>query len=467
MFATLDADIIIMQECKIQKKDMTDDMVLVPGWDAYFSLPRHKKGYSGVAIYTKTATCTPIRAEEGISGVLCPPGSAISYRDLPKSQQIGGYPSRSQLLSGFDEATLDSEGRCMVLEFPAFVLFGIYSPASCDQDRAGFRLSFFHALDLRIRNLVALGKQVIVAGDLNVSRDIRDSCGIVSALAKADIKIEEYMNDDLRRIFNQQVFGGQVCGSRDAERQEPVLRDLCREFHPERPDMFTCWDTRRNTRPANNGSRIDYVLCSEGLWKWIVGADIQPGLMGSDHCPVYADMSDTLTEKGVTHNLLDLMNPEGVFSQGVRLKQWSTADCLAQSARLMPQFSGRVSIKSMFKRHQSHGRKTAMGPCKEGQVVVDALKESGITMSTCESPVDLQKGESQGWELLMPSVKHLQGDRTNNNDSAGGSEDNGDEKNNRCNISECDIISTSTNTANISNKYLTWTMHAAVLPAKP
>lgn len=33
-----------MQETKIQRKDLRDDMVLVPGWDVYFSLPRHKKG---------------------------------------------------------------------------------------------------------------------------------------------------------------------------------------------------------------------------------------------------------------------------------------------------------------------------------------------------------------------------------------------------------------------------------------
>lgn len=44
MFDLLEADIVIMQELKIQRKDLRDDMVLVPGWDVYFSLPRHKKG---------------------------------------------------------------------------------------------------------------------------------------------------------------------------------------------------------------------------------------------------------------------------------------------------------------------------------------------------------------------------------------------------------------------------------------
>lgn len=44
MFDILEADIVIMQELKIQRKDLSDDMVLVPGWDCYFSLPKHKKG---------------------------------------------------------------------------------------------------------------------------------------------------------------------------------------------------------------------------------------------------------------------------------------------------------------------------------------------------------------------------------------------------------------------------------------
>ena len=44
MFDTLEADIVIMQELKIQRKDLRDDMILVDGWDCFFSLPKHKKG---------------------------------------------------------------------------------------------------------------------------------------------------------------------------------------------------------------------------------------------------------------------------------------------------------------------------------------------------------------------------------------------------------------------------------------
>lgn len=44
MFDILEADVVIIQEAKIQRKDLIDDMVLVSGWDVFFSLPRDKKG---------------------------------------------------------------------------------------------------------------------------------------------------------------------------------------------------------------------------------------------------------------------------------------------------------------------------------------------------------------------------------------------------------------------------------------
>jgi AP endonuclease-2 len=56
MFDTLEADIVIFQETKIQRKDLQDDMVLVPGWDCYFSLPRHKKGMTRKDIYSMIQT---------------------------------------------------------------------------------------------------------------------------------------------------------------------------------------------------------------------------------------------------------------------------------------------------------------------------------------------------------------------------------------------------------------------------
>lgn len=366
MFDILEADIVVMQETKIQRKDLRDDMVLVPGWDVYFSLPRHKKGYAGVAIYTRNSICAPIRAEEGIVGVLCPPNSTTAFKDLPEDQQIGGYPQPGQLqLNGnIDELMLDSEGRCVILEFPAFVLIGMYSPANRDESRDDFRLGYMEALDARVRNLVAMGKRVIVTGDLNVVRDVADTANLPERLRKENMTAADFFAAPSRRVFNQLLFEGNIVGPRDEGRERPALWDLCRLFHPTREGMFTCWDTKKNTRPANFGSRIDYVLCSGDMKGWFVDSNIQEGLMGSDHCPVFAVIDDTVELDGEKLFIKDLMNPPGIFKNGEQLREWSTKDLLPMSAKLIPEFDRRRNIKDMFFKKPVVS-KTAPAPSQE------------------------------------------------------------------------------------------------------
>lgn len=63
-------------------------------------------------------------------------------------------------------------------------------------------------------------------------------------------------------------------------------------------------------RSANYGSRIDLILCTPGLRPWINGGDIQASVYGSDHCPVYIDLHETITlEDGTILNLRDQLNP--------------------------------------------------------------------------------------------------------------------------------------------------------------
>lgn len=350
MFEILEADIVVMQECKIQKKDLKDDMVLVPGWDVFFSLPQHKKGYSGVAIYTRNATCAPIRAEEGMTGLLCPRNSQTNYCNLPEEHQIGGYPTPGQLSECEIEAVLlDSEGRCMILEFPAFVLIGVYFPANSTGERDDFRISFMIALDARIRNLVAQGKRVVLAGDLNVIREEIDLPNAEEQMRKHGMSGEEFVSaSPIRRMFNHLLLDGKVISARDEARENGVLWDLCRLFHPDRKGMYTCWEQKINARPGNFGSRIDYVLCSDGWKDWFCESNIQEGLMGSDHCPVYVVIKDKVETDHAEVHITDIMNPEGMFKGGVRLREWCQKDLLPASARLIPEFDRRRNICDMF-----------------------------------------------------------------------------------------------------------------------
>ncbi|KAF7910118.1 hypothetical protein BELL_0085g00120 [Botrytis elliptica] len=360
MFDILETDILVMQETKIQRKDLRDDMVLVPGWDVYFSLPKYKKGYSGVAIYTRNSVCAPIRAEEGITGVLTPPNSTTSFRDLPKDQQIGGYPTGAQLQDYFlDAATLDSEGRCVVLEFPAFILIGVYCPANRDETRDEFRIGFLNALDTRVRNLVALGKSVFLTGDLNIIREEIDTANAEEKLKKEGLTVEEYISTPARRLFNHLLIGGKVIGDRDEGKEPQILWDICRGFHPTRKGMFTCWDQKMNARPGNFGSRIDYVLCSEDRKNWFQDSNIQEGLMGSDHCPVFATLKPRVELDGVEVDIHDVMSKD-MFKNGVRVREWSMKDLLPTSAKLIPEFDRRQSIRDMFTRKSTSSTTAAL-----------------------------------------------------------------------------------------------------------
>lgn len=418
MFDILETDIVVMQETKIQRKDLRDDMVLVPGWDVYFSLPKYKKGnqcppqacrlspanrqrvgYSGVAIYTRNSKCCPIRAEEGITGVLSPPGSTTKFRDLPKDQQIGGYPRPDQISGSLDEAALDSEGRCVILEFPAFVLIGVYSPAIRDESRDEFRLGFINAMDARVRNLVSMGKEVILTGDLNIVRSPADTAGLQEQLRKENMLMDEYLNMPHRRFLNHLIFGGTVHGERDEGREQPVLWDVCREHHPNRSGMYTCWNTKTNARPGNYGSRIDYILCSSGLKDWVEDSNIQEGLLGSDHCPVYATFRDAMEIDGKEVHMIDKMNPEGMFRDGKRLREWSSKDLLPTSAKLIAEFDRRRSIRDMFSK-TSNSSTTKKEPTQDK----DGQDNTDTHTSTTQLPAVAVEGEPA--EESFPPLQH-------------------------------------------------------------
>ncbi|ETI26859.1 exodeoxyribonuclease III [Cladophialophora carrionii CBS 160.54] len=350
MFDILEADIVIFQEAKVQRKDLPDDMVLLDGWESYWSFPKEKKGYSGVVVYTRNAKCTPIRVEEGFTGCLTVPGTSVPYRELAKEQQIGGYPDAAALSDHrYKLESLDSEGRCVLVEFQAFVLIATYFPAERDESRTHYRLNFLQVLEVRIRNLVKMGKRVVLAGDLNISREEIDTAHIGKAMLQPQFDPVEWISTPPRRWLNHLLVGGRIYGPRDTGR-EPILWDVCRSFHEGRVGMYTCWETRINARPGNYGARIDYIICNHDMKEWFSASNIQEGLMGSDHCPVYADLKDTVVVDGIERHILDLVNPPGMFVRGIRQEARRAEHALPLSGRLLGEFRNRQSIKDMLTR---------------------------------------------------------------------------------------------------------------------
>jgi exodeoxyribonuclease-3 len=52
------------------------------------------------------------------------------------------------------------------------------------------------------------------------------------------------------------------------------------------PGHYTWWTYRFGARARNAGWRIDYFFVSEELKDRVVAAWIEPGVHGSDHCPI-------------------------------------------------------------------------------------------------------------------------------------------------------------------------------------
>lgn len=85
-------------------------------------------------------------------------------------------------------------------------------------------------------------------------------------------------------------------------------------LHNKNKKMYTCWNTLLNNRAKNLGTRIDYVFCTSDIE--CTGAGVMQHVLGSDHCPVYADLD--LAAAGNTlknlasgkNNLLDFFRRE-------------------------------------------------------------------------------------------------------------------------------------------------------------
>ncbi|KAK9377037.1 Endonuclease/exonuclease/phosphatase [Lipomyces chichibuensis] len=318
MFDMLDADIVCFQETKIQRKDIEESMAIVPGFESFFSFSRYKKGYSGVAVYTRNSVCRPCKAEEGITGCLDSfdlgsNGRKTSYRE--SESNIGGY---DYLINTSDGQEIDSEGRTLVFDFRKFVLICVYCPANSTGDRSHYRETFLTSLSNRIRQLVEIEmREVILVGDINIIRDRIDT-------ADPGECVKDGNNLDFKATFARQLLDTLL-----VPHPGGILVDVCRLLFPEREGMYTCWNQKINARPGNYGSRLDYLLCTKALANICSAANILPELLGSDHCPVYAD----------------LQFPIGWANEIMAYPE----DTPPLAARYFPEFSGRRSILEMFK----------------------------------------------------------------------------------------------------------------------
>lgn len=224
-FAALDADMVCLQETKMQagQLDLSFD-----GYSSFWNYAE-KKGYSGTAIYTR---------QEPLS---------VAY--------------------GIEAPDHDHEGRAITAEFPSFYLVCLYVPNSQDGlRRLNYRMEWEDALRAYLGGLDAK-KPVVVCGDLNVAHKEIDLKNPKTNRRNAGFTDEEREKMSL-------LLG------------ECRLVDTFRHFHPDLEGAYSWWSYRFRAREKNAGWRIDYFLCSERLVPSLQSANILSEIYGSDHCPV-------------------------------------------------------------------------------------------------------------------------------------------------------------------------------------
>lgn len=221
---SLDADVICLQEIKLQRHQFTFDM------EGYYAFTNHadKPGYSGTAIYTKKQ---PISVTYGI---------------------------------GVDEH--DHEGRVITAEFEEFYLVCCYTPNSQNElKRLPYRMTWEDAFYAYLKGLEAK-KGVILCGDLNVAHKEIDLKNPKTNHMNAGFTDEE--REKISRLLDSGFI------------------DTFRHFHPDEKDQYSWWSYIGGARSRNAGWRIDYFLASECLKDKLQSASIHQTIMGSDHCPV-------------------------------------------------------------------------------------------------------------------------------------------------------------------------------------
>jgi len=163
-----------------------------------------------------------LKAEEGLTGRLKSP-QGLHYNEARENERIGGYPTSVTNAEALD---LDSEGRAVVVELEQFVFISVYCPAVTIMEREPFRVKFLALLEERVLNLLALGKRVIVAGDINICRAPIDTADPIGAARRTESGVFE---DTASRRWLHRM----LC-------PEGPLIDTGRYFHPDRGGMFTC-----------------------------------------------------------------------------------------------------------------------------------------------------------------------------------------------------------------------------------
>jgi exodeoxyribonuclease-3 len=227
-----DPDIFCLQETKAHPEQLPEEVRSPAGYQAYFDHSKMRKGYSGVAIYSKEK---PERVEYSL-----------------------GNPE------------LDKEGRMIIAHFKDFVLLNGYFPNGGEEPaRLKYKLEFYEQFLKFIEKLRKQNKKVIFCGDINTAHNEIDL-----ARPKENSNHTGFLRIE-RDWLDKVISKGYV--------------DTFRHLHPTEI-KYSWWDMKTFARDRNVGWRLDYFFISPDLLPRLKSAKILDNMFGSDHCPVLLEL---------------------------------------------------------------------------------------------------------------------------------------------------------------------------------
>ncbi len=219
-------DVICLQETKALEEQIDTALFEQLGYK-HFWHSAQKKGYSGVAILTKT---NPVNVQEG---------TGIEHMDI--------------------------EGRVIRADYKNISVISLYLPSGTNLNRLEYKFKFMDDFQDYINSLKKNYPRLVICGDYNICHraiDIHDPVrnkNVSGFLPEERQWIDTFIN----------------CG----------FVDSFRYLNPE-PNQYSWWSYRANARINNKGWRIDYNLVSDNLKNKIKRAYLLPEVKHSDHCPV-------------------------------------------------------------------------------------------------------------------------------------------------------------------------------------
>lgn len=231
-------DIVCLQEIKAHENVLTDELRHPKGYYGYFH-DAQKKGYSGVAIYSRTE---------------------------PDNVVVGlGWPD------------MDAEGRFIQVDFGKLSVISLYIPSGSSSElRQAIKFDFMARFESVLKRFRRQRREFIICGDWNIAHKAIDLKNWRGNQKNSGFLPEE-------RAWMDNVFG--PWGFVDAFR---VVNS--------QPEQYTWWSNRGQAWAKNVGWRIDYQVISPGLKEKVLKADIYKENRFSDHAPLTIHYDLALTK---------------------------------------------------------------------------------------------------------------------------------------------------------------------------